>query len=295
VEAFSIVIPTWNNLAYLKLCIAGIRLNSSIGHSIILHINEGKDGTRAWAESEAIPYTFSSENVGICVALNAAAELAKSPYLVYMNDDMYVLPGWDLEFYKKIKSMPNEYWFFSGTMIEPFLSNNPCVLAPYDFGRTAADFQEERLLSEQKLLPQKQNWNGATWPPNIVHKSLWDRVGGYSESFSPGLYSDPDFSMKLWKAGVRHFEGLGSCLVYHFGSVSLSRKKMNDGKTMFARKWGIGAGFFRTSVLKMGTVSNGEALPEISVNLPYVLSVFSARIRVFSKMFLNVFNKIGNR
>ncbi|MBL0025914.1 MAG: hypothetical protein IPO98_13350 [Saprospiraceae bacterium] len=31
--------------------------------------------------------------------------------------------------------------------------------------------------------------------------------------------------MKLYKAGVRHFKGLGNCLVYHFGSKSTTRIK----------------------------------------------------------------------
>ncbi len=30
-----------------------------------------------------------------------------------------------------------------------------------------------------------------------------------SEEFSPGMYSDPDLSMKLWQEGVRYFKGIG--------------------------------------------------------------------------------------
>ena len=42
---FSILIPTFNNIDYLKLCIESIRKNSKFNHQIILHINEGSDGT----------------------------------------------------------------------------------------------------------------------------------------------------------------------------------------------------------------------------------------------------------
>ena len=31
---------------------------------------------------------------------------------------------------------------------------------------------------------------GATIPPNIVHRDIWDLVGGYSIEYSPGMYSD---------------------------------------------------------------------------------------------------------
>ncbi len=42
---FSILIPTYNNLEYLKLCINSINKNSIYKHQIIVHINEGSDGT----------------------------------------------------------------------------------------------------------------------------------------------------------------------------------------------------------------------------------------------------------
>ena len=44
---FSIIIPTFNNLEYLKLCLKSIQKNSKFDHEIIVHINEGNDGTLA--------------------------------------------------------------------------------------------------------------------------------------------------------------------------------------------------------------------------------------------------------
>ena len=41
----SIIIPTFNNLDYLKLAIESIKKNSKLPNEIILHINEGTDGT----------------------------------------------------------------------------------------------------------------------------------------------------------------------------------------------------------------------------------------------------------
>ena len=42
---FSIIIPSFNNLRYLQLCINSIKKNSSYEHEIIVHVNEGSDGT----------------------------------------------------------------------------------------------------------------------------------------------------------------------------------------------------------------------------------------------------------
>jgi hypothetical protein len=62
---FSILIPSWNNLPYLKLCVASIEKNSSFKHQIIIHVNEGLDSTLAWVQEKGFAYTYSKENVAI--------------------------------------------------------------------------------------------------------------------------------------------------------------------------------------------------------------------------------------
>src|SRR5215472_9755427 len=82
---FSILIPTWNNLAYLQLCIDSIRKNSKYKHQVIVHVNEGKDGSLEWIRKQKdIDYTYSAENIGICYALNMSSELALTNYIVYI-------------------------------------------------------------------------------------------------------------------------------------------------------------------------------------------------------------------
>jgi len=55
---FSIIIPTFNNLSYLKICISSIKKNSKFNHEIIPHINEGADGTENYLISQNIYYIY---------------------------------------------------------------------------------------------------------------------------------------------------------------------------------------------------------------------------------------------
>ena len=57
----SIIIPTYNNLDYLKICLNSIKKNSAYNHEIILHINEGVDGTLKFAEDNNIKFTYSKK------------------------------------------------------------------------------------------------------------------------------------------------------------------------------------------------------------------------------------------
>lgn len=252
---FSILIPSWNNLEYLKLCIHSIRKNSFFQHQIIVHINEGKDGSLVWIkEQDNIDYSFSRENIGVCYALNSCRTLVGTDYIVYMNDDMYACPHWDKELNDEIEKLGHKNFFLSSTVVEPVTLNN-CTIEK-DYGKEVSTFNEQKLLSEYSAL-SKHDWQGATWPPNIVHKDIWDLAGGYSIEFSPGMYSDPDFSMKLWKLGIRIFKGVSKSKVYHFGSISVKRIKQNKGYYTFVTKWGITHNTFSKFYLRKGEKYDG--------------------------------------
>lgn len=253
---FTILIPTWNNLPYLKACIESIRKNSTFQHQIIIHINEGADGTSNWVREQQLEHTFSAQNVGICKALNQASRLAKTKYICYFNDDMYALPGWDYHLIRDIESIGHDNFFISATMIEPADGKDLNILQGFDFG-DLEHFRERELIQSYKDL-RKSDWNGASWPPNVVPRRLWEKVGGYSDEFSPGMYSDPDFSMKLWQEGVRYFKGIGESKVYHFMSKSTGKVVKNNGRKTFMEKWKITPGYFYRHVLKMGSNWNGE-------------------------------------
>ncbi|WP_269013306.1 glycosyltransferase family 2 protein [Aquirufa nivalisilvae] len=252
---FSILIPTWNNLAFLQNCIRSIRQHSTTSYQLVVHLNEGTDGSLEWIKEQGdIAYSHSEENVGVCYAMNAMRSLATADYLLYLNDDMYVLPNWDGILQEEVLACPDNYFFISATMIEPRAQSNCSIEQAY--GYNLETFEEERLLKEWNTW-EKEDWQGSTWPPNVVHKDLWDQVGGYSVEFSPGMYSDPDFSMKLWQAGVRLFKGVARSRVYHFGSISVKRVKQNKGYYQFIRTWGMSSGTFSKYYLQRGKPFTG--------------------------------------
>jgi GT2 family glycosyltransferase len=263
---FSIIIPTWNNLPHLQLMISSLRKNSHFTNQIIVFVNEGKDGTGEWLRQQPdVEFIESSTNVGICIAVNSCRSLVKSKYIVYFNDDMYVCPGWDLAIHNEIKNIGHDNFILSSTLIEPHPVDNPSYVSIVrDFGDSLATFKEQALLDSYKELV-KEDWYGSSWPPTTVSTAVWDVVGGYSIEFSPGMYSDPDFSMKLWKYGIRIFKGVGASKIYHFQSKSTNRVKKNRGNATFMLKWGISVRTFYNGFLKMGMPYKGE-LPDRSID-----------------------------
>jgi len=258
---FSILIPSWNNLAFLKCTVESIRRNSAFRHQIVVHINEGLDNSEDWVKAQNdLSYSKSSSNCGVCYGFNAASHLAESEYLVFIDDDMYLCPDWDQHLWNEIQTRTDDKWCISSTMIEPFDKGNPCVIPNKPYGLHPDEFEEERFLKDFAQF-EKADWNGSQWYPMVLPTAVYRVVGGLSIEFTPGMYSDPDFMIKLWHYGVRYFKGVSQSRAYHFGSKTTARVKRNDGRSMFILKWGLSSNTFFSHYLKIGTSFLGH-LPE---------------------------------
>jgi heptosyltransferase-3 len=234
---FSIVIPSWNNLEYLKLCIASIRRHSQSGHEIIVHINEGSDGTLEWVRAQGIKYSHTEKNIGVCLAVNHLVAQASHDWVLYMNDDMVACPGWDTAFAQAIASSDTDLALYFSTLIQADNGSNPYIIKK-DFGRTPQDFDEPRLLREY-LAESRADVEGGEAQPTLFHRKWWMMLGGYSLEFSPGMSSDDDLLMKFWVAGCRHYRIVGASRFYHFSCISTGRIRRNKGGRIFVMKWGV--------------------------------------------------------
>ena len=217
---FSIILPTYNNLEYLKITLESISKNSKYKHDIIVHINEGTDGSLDYIKDKELNFTYSPKNLGLCTGVNTAAKKAKTNYILYSHDDMYFCPGWDTCLEKEVKKLNTNKFYLSSSMIE---KNSGHI--QFDAGDNFLNFDEDKLLKNFENISYF-DFQGSHWAPHLIHKKIWNEIGGFSEEFNPGMGSDPDLNMKLWQNGVRIFKGLSNFKVYHFGSISLRKKKL---------------------------------------------------------------------
>jgi glycosyltransferase involved in cell wall biosynthesis len=271
---FSVIIPTINNLNYLKICLESLKRNSSLKNEIIIHVNCGSDGSLEFVKKNKYLYTHSKNKLGLCRSVNTAFKKSSLNYIVYAHDDMYFLPAWDVIMKKEILKIKNNLFFISGIMM------GPSDLIDFDCGRTFESFNEQKLLNNYKKY-NLYDFQGSYWAPHVIHRDTWNKVSGLSEEFDPGFGSDPDLNFKLWKLGVRYFKGLNDCKVYHFGSISLRKKKdliANKGNRIFLKKWGITINFFKRYYLKYMTVFNGP-LSEPKKNINFYIGFIICKIK----------------
>jgi len=293
---FSIIIPTFNNLEYLKLCLRSLKKNSSYNNEIIIHVNEGSDGSLDFVTKNNLIHTYSKNNVGLCTAVNTAAKKSTTDYVIFSHDDMYYCPNWDRFLYDEIKNLNTNSFFLSGTMIEKNSGH-----LQLDCGSDYINFDEHKLLNNYNKIKYFDH-QGTHWPPSCIHKTYWNKVGGFGEEYNPGIGCDPDLNIKLWKAGVRIFKGISNFRVYHFASIVLRKRinfKRNNGAKTFLMKWGISIKFFVKYYLKGPRFIGGKIisneydgpLSEPKKSIDYIINLFICKLKFFYLLLIYPFSK----
>ena len=301
---FSILLPTYNNLSYLKVCINSLKKNSKFDHQIIIHVNVGSDGTLDFVKKNNFNYTYSKENIGMPKALNVASKLAKFDYILISHDDFYYCPDWDKLLLNEVKLIDHNNFYLSGTMVgavDKVNSNKKFFPPILDAGIDHEKFDENKLINNIENI-KIFDFQGTTKCPGLVHKDIWKKVGGWSEEFFPTGGDDSDFAMKLWKNNIRIFKGIGNSLVYHFGSITTRKKEDNlftyngsRGNKIFIKKWKISINFFEKFYLNSGLNKKNEfifnkyngPLNEPIKSFEYLFNLIKDRIKYYYLILIN--------
>ena len=282
----SIIIPTYNNLDYLKFFLLSLKKNSAYEHEIILHINDGSDGTLDYAIKNEIKFTHTVKNIGLCSSMNKAYALTSTNYILYAHDDMFFCKNWDNYLIDEIKKYSHNLYYLTGTNV-----STRHGLINYDCGYNLNTFDEQRF-NLFCINDKTQDLQGSHWAPHLIHKDVWNKIGGFSEEFNPGDGSDPDFCMKLWLANVRIFKGVSKFKVYHFNSITTRNNKitLNNGTKQFLLKYRFNPRFFRKHYLK----GNNSIIPYLGkLNQPiksfmYYYDLVKCKFKLFYYLIIKI-------
>ena len=106
-------------------------------------------------------------------AYNHGASLAQYDKIILMNDDMFVAPGWDINFEKYIQP----YTYVTMYLVESgFISVNQRMIE-YDCGRTLDTFDYQKFIdftkSIEQTTPELEIGKAGAWMPVGFHKQTW--------------------------------------------------------------------------------------------------------------------------
>lgn len=261
----SIIVTTWNSLEMFKLFWEYLKRYTKTPFELIVVDNGSTDGTVEFLKNINVKTILNKKNVGVVKALDLAEKLVKTKYLVSMNDDILVSPGWleDLidiyESDSKIKLISpikpgtkvkypdtnkstREVW----DEIKASVSDAKTMVAEFCKGSSY-----EELVAEIKKVNGMEN-EYLNCPPDFVagccilaETIFMKEIGGFSDTrFDLYGAEDVDRSWRVGEAGYSVVK-TSKVFVHHFEGFSVKQNSLNTKRLLkknnqrLVKKWGV--------------------------------------------------------
>jgi len=252
-EKITFVLPSRNNLEFLKLAYASLRNLSYPHHCILILDDASTDGTLEWINSlndkNIIHYhNPGPERIGIVGMFDKGIEMSNTDIIFAFHADMIACKDLDINVIKHLK--PGT--IVSATRVEPPLHPPGPEKITVDFGTETDQFSFDKWYDESEKLKQDKTTEGI-FAPWCMYKSDYLAIGGHDELFAPQSKEDSDLFNRFvlngyqiiqsWDALVYHFTSRGSRFNKHVGggagknSEEWIQTTTRNGKE-FIRKWG---------------------------------------------------------
>jgi glycosyltransferase involved in cell wall biosynthesis len=248
-DKITFVLPSRNNLEFLKLAYTSIR-NLETKHEVLVLDDASVDGTQEWIKSlndeDLITYyNPGPERIGIVGMFDKGIEMARTEIIFAFHADMVACKDLDKNILKHLK--PGVV--VSATRVEPPLHPPGVEKITVDFGIEAEQFDFNKWYTESETLKQDKTTEGI-FAPWCMYKS--DFLG-HDELFAPQSKEDSDLFNRFvlngyqviqsWDALVYHFTSRGSRFNKHAGGGAGKNSEewlytTNKNARNFIRKWG---------------------------------------------------------
>ena len=270
----SIIIPVHNALVCTLTCLAALLdLPTGFRYEIIIADDASRPAGQAVLREIGGPvrHVAQKRNLGFIRNCNAAAEAARGRYLVFLNNDTFVLPGWldaliaTLQADLTIGLVGSRLLNDDGTLQEA-----GGIIWQDGSGWNYGRGQDPRIPAAG-FVRDVDFCSGASL---AIARSLWRKLGGFDTRYAPAYFEDSDLAFRVRASGRRVVYQPFSEVVHHEG-CSHGRDLTSGGKAWQARNVSLFTARWRETLLA-GHFPNGESgflARDRSRGVPHVLFV----------------------
>lgn len=238
----SIIVPVYNQLAYTVRCLKSLAQHETrcTFEVIVMDDVSTDDTAEVLSQIEGLRYVRNEENLGFLRNCNKGAALAKGNYLVFLNNDTVVLPGWLDGLHNTFTQVPS-VGLAGSKLIYP---DGRLQEAGGIIWNDASGWNWGRLGSpDHPRFNYMRDADYVSGASIMIERQLFQVLGGFDERYVPAYYEDTDLAFAVRAKGYRVIYQPRSAVV-HFEGIS-SGTDINSGvkryqvvnKTKFFDKW----------------------------------------------------------
>jgi GT2 family glycosyltransferase/Flp pilus assembly protein TadD/glycosyltransferase involved in cell wall biosynthesis len=245
----SMVILTCNQLEYTRKCLDSIFEHTKAPFELIIVDNGSTDGTVEFLESEIlkngddarIKIIKNNENKGFAGGNNQGMAAASGDYILLMNNDVVVTPGWLERMLSCAEKRPEigivgpRSNYVSGPQLVEEVDYDTQTL------KGLAEFSNKFAAGHAAQVQQVLRVVGFCM---LIKRAVIDKIGAMDDRYGLGNFEDDDFSLRAAIAGFQSWIAR-DCFVHHFGHRTFIGEKVDLNKSLhknwgvFKEKWGL--------------------------------------------------------
>ena len=213
----SFILPSRNNLKYLKQAVGSIQEHYGNLHDIVLLDDASTDGTWDWIQSlegdNIIKYQNQGpERQGHTILYDKGVEISTTEVFSILHADMVVAPGYVENLLKHLSKGS----VVAATRVEPPLHPPGPEKFVRLFGTEPEEFKKQEFLQfvQENTTTCKDQTTSGIFAPWCMYKEDFEAIGGHDPLFAPMELEDSDIFNRMHLAGYILIQSRDS-FVYH--------------------------------------------------------------------------------
>ena len=226
----TIIIPNYNGLSFMEPCFESLKEQTVRDFKVLVVDNGSTDGSVEWLKEHRIPSIFLKENTGFSGAVNTGIRAADTPYVLLLNNDTRVEPGFVAAMERAMDQSP-KIFSVSSRMIQMY---HPELLDDAGDMYSILGWAYQRGVGRSSELYQKScRVFSACAGAAIYRRAVFDEIGLFDELHFAYL-EDIDVG---WRAKLYGYDNIycPDAAVYHVGSGT-SGSRYNSFKVRLAAR-----------------------------------------------------------